>query len=157
MNLASILTNAVARDPEHVAVKLDDFELTYGQLDDASARFAGLLRDRGIQPGDRVAIMLPNVPHFAVCYYGILRAGGVVVPMNVLLKQREVALLPGRFRRAACCSRGSGSPRTRRPAPHEADARVRSFVEHGGSFETVARSGGTGARARRNRGRATRP
>ena len=41
--------------------------------------------------GDRVGIMLPNVPHFPVCYYGVLRAGGVVVPMNVLLKKREVA------------------------------------------------------------------
>ena len=44
-----------------------------------------------MQPGDRVGIMLPNVPYFAVVYYGVLRAGGVVVPMNVLLKGREVA------------------------------------------------------------------
>jgi long-chain acyl-CoA synthetase len=51
---------------------------------------AGLLRERGLEPGDRVGLMLPNVPYFAVIYYGILRAGGVVVPMNVLLKGREV-------------------------------------------------------------------
>ncbi|MEA2159853.1 MAG: long-chain acyl-CoA synthetase, partial [Solirubrobacteraceae bacterium] len=50
-----------------------------------------LLREHGFEPGDRVGIMLPNVPHFAVAYYGVLRAGGVVVPMNVLLKRREVA------------------------------------------------------------------
>src|SRR6516164_9386111 len=91
MNLASILTTAAARDPDHVAVRLDGLELTYGQLEDASARFASLLGAKGFRRGDRVAIMLPNVPHFAVCYYGILRAGGIVVPMNVLLKQREVA------------------------------------------------------------------
>jgi long-chain acyl-CoA synthetase len=65
--------------------------MTYAQLDGASALIAGLLGERGISPGDRVGIMLPNVPHFAVCYYGVLRAGGVVVPMNVLLKRREVA------------------------------------------------------------------
>ena len=45
----------------------------------------------GIEVGDRVAIMLPNVPYFPACYFGALRAGAVVVPMNVLLKQREVS------------------------------------------------------------------
>ena len=91
MNLATILTESAARDPEHVALRLDDLELSYAQLDGASAHIAGLLADKGISPGDRVGIMLPNVPYFAVCYYGVLRAGAVVVPMNVLLKRREVA------------------------------------------------------------------
>ena len=91
MNLASILTESAQRDPEHVALKLDDAELTYAQLDEGSARIAGLLRAKGVEPGDRVGIMLPNVPYFAVVYYGVLRAGGIVVPMNVLLKRREVA------------------------------------------------------------------
>jgi long-chain acyl-CoA synthetase len=91
MNLASILTTSAARDPGHVALKLDDLELTLEQLEGASAHVVGLLRDSGIASGDRVGIMLPNVPHFAVCYYGVLRAGAVVVPMNVLLKRREVA------------------------------------------------------------------
>ncbi len=91
MNLASILTESAQRDPEHVALKLDDADLTYAQLDEGSARVAGLLRAKGIEPGDRVGIMLPNVPYFAVVYYGVLRAGGIVVPMNVLLKRREVA------------------------------------------------------------------
>ncbi len=90
MNLASILTDSSARDPERVAVKLDDVELTYAQLDGASAHVVGLLREHGFEPGDRVGIMLPNIPHFPICYYGVLRAGGVVVPMNVLLKKREV-------------------------------------------------------------------
>jgi long-chain acyl-CoA synthetase len=91
MNLATLLTESAARDPQHIALALDDLELTYAQLDGASAHVAGLLRDKGVSSGDRVGIMLPNVPHFAVCYYGVLRAGGVVVPMNVLLKRREVA------------------------------------------------------------------
>ena len=91
MNLARLLTDSAERDPEHVGVKLDDAELTYAQLDGASAHIAGLLRDHGFEPGDRVGIMLPNLPYFPVCYYGVLRAGGIVVPMNVLLKRREVA------------------------------------------------------------------
>jgi long-chain acyl-CoA synthetase len=91
MNLASILTDSARRDPEHVAIKLDDTEVSYGMLDEATARFAGVLADMGCAPGDRVGIMLPNVPYFPICYYGALRAGGVVVPMNVLLKRREVA------------------------------------------------------------------
>ena len=90
MNLAQILSEAVARDPEQVAVKLDDFALNYGLLEQAAMRIAGMLRQRDIGPGDRVALMLPNVPHFVVAYYGILRAGAVVVPLNVLNKQREV-------------------------------------------------------------------
>ena len=87
--------HAAARSPEATAVKLDDLELSYAELDEAGARVAGLLRAKGMRPGDRVGLMLPNVPHFAVVYYGILRAGGVVVPMNVLLKEREVAYYLG--------------------------------------------------------------
>jgi long-chain acyl-CoA synthetase len=90
MNLASILTTAAERDPSRTAIKLDGAEVTYAQLDEASARVARLLEDRGVGPGDRVGIMLPNVPYFPICYYGVLRAGAVVVPMNVLLKRREV-------------------------------------------------------------------
>jgi long-chain acyl-CoA synthetase len=88
-SLATFLTDSASRDPEHPALKLDDIILTYGQLDDLTQRVAGLLAAKGIGPGDRVGVMLPNVPHFAIAYYGILRAGGIVVPMNVLLKGRE--------------------------------------------------------------------
>jgi long-chain acyl-CoA synthetase len=90
VNLAGIMTASARRRPDHVAVKLDDAEVTYSLLDEGSARIAGVLRDRGIGPGDRVGVMLPNVPYFPVVYYGIVRAGAVVVPMNVLLKAREV-------------------------------------------------------------------
>jgi long-chain acyl-CoA synthetase len=90
MNLAQILSDAAAGNPDQVAVKLDDFALNYGLLEQAAMRVAGMLEQRGIEPGDRVALMLPNVPHFVVAYYGILRAGAVVVPLNVLNRQREV-------------------------------------------------------------------
>ena len=88
-NLASNLTNTVARDPGRIALKVDETTVAYSALDAASARVAGLLVERGIKPGDRVGVMLPNVPQFAIVYYGVLRAGGTVVPMNILLKERE--------------------------------------------------------------------
>ena len=94
-NLALKLTASAERHGPRPALKLDDTVLTYAELDAASARVAEMLRARGINPGDRVGIMLPNVPQFAIAYYGVLRAGGVVVPMNVLLKQREVAFYLG--------------------------------------------------------------
>src|SRR2546423_12667059 len=89
-NLASVLTDTTQRAGDRPAIELDDAEVTYAQLDEASARVAALLKDKGVEPGDRVGVMLPNVPYFAIAYYGVLRAGGVVVPMNVLLKGREV-------------------------------------------------------------------
>jgi long-chain acyl-CoA synthetase len=91
MNLAEKLIKTAGSHLGTTAIKLDDYELSYAALDEASARLAAVLRGEGIDPGDRVGLMLPNVPPFAVAYYGILRAGGVVVPMNVLLKRREVA------------------------------------------------------------------
>src|ERR671922_2642627 len=89
-NIADLLSQSAAEHPDRVAIKVDDSELSYAALDEASARVAGLLRAKGVEPGDRVGIMLPNVPYFPIVYYGVLRAGAVVVPMNVLLKGREV-------------------------------------------------------------------
>jgi long-chain acyl-CoA synthetase len=91
LNLASIVTDSARRAPAAGAVRLGPLELTYAELDDRSARLASLLRENGLQRGDRVGVMLPNVLEFPVSYYGVLRAGGVVVPMNVLLKRREIA------------------------------------------------------------------
>jgi long-chain acyl-CoA synthetase len=90
-NVARLMTDAAAAHGDRPAYKLDDAVLPWSAVDEASARLAGLLRARGLAPGDRVGIMLPNVPYFPVAYYGVLRAGGVVVPINVLLKGREVA------------------------------------------------------------------
>jgi long-chain acyl-CoA synthetase len=89
-NLAANLVATTERHGGRIALKLDETEIPYSALDAASARVAGLLRARGIDAGARVGLMLPNVPQFAVVYYGVLRAGGVVVPMNPLLKAREV-------------------------------------------------------------------
>ena len=88
-NLAQNLVDTAAREPDAPALRLDDATLNYGLFAEASARVAGLLKSKGVQSGDRVGIMLPNVPYFPVVYYGVLRLGGIVVPMNVLLKSRE--------------------------------------------------------------------
>ncbi|MET9132838.1 long-chain-fatty-acid--CoA ligase [Streptomyces antibioticus] len=88
-NLAQFLEETAGRQPERPALRFAGQVTGYAELDERSARAAALLRAEGIRPGDRVALMLPNVPEFVVLYYGILRAGAVVVPMNPLLKTRE--------------------------------------------------------------------
>ncbi|WP_030661858.1 long-chain-fatty-acid--CoA ligase [Streptomyces cellulosae] len=88
-NLAEFLVDTAARQPGHPALRLGTAVTSYEELDEMSARAAALLRTEGVRPGDRVALMLPNVPEFVVLYYGALRTGAVVVPMNPLLKTRE--------------------------------------------------------------------
>ena len=95
MNIAASLARSTADNPDRVAIRLGDQTTSYRELDDRSARIAGLLAARGIAPGTPIGIMLPNVPEFASVYYGVLRAGGVVVPMNPLLKAREIAYYLG--------------------------------------------------------------
>ena len=94
-NLAANLADTVRAYADRVAVRVGDAVMTYRQLDEASARVARLLHERGLRPGDRAGIMLPNLAEFPVVYYGVLRAGGIVVPMNPLLKAREVAYYLG--------------------------------------------------------------
>jgi long-chain acyl-CoA synthetase len=89
-NLADNLTKTAEKHGDRPAVKLDDFVLTYAELQDGAGRVAALLKDKGVEPGDRVGLVLPNVPHFPVLFYGAISMGAVVVPMNPLLKGREV-------------------------------------------------------------------
>ena len=91
LNLALVLTDSARAALAEAALVHEGETTTFAELNRASARFAGWLRERGLERGDRVAIMLPNVPAFAVAYYAILRAGMVAVPMNVQLRRREVA------------------------------------------------------------------
>ncbi|MFE2736516.1 long-chain fatty acid--CoA ligase [Streptomyces sp. NPDC059349] len=92
-DLCALLARSARSHADRTAVRQGDRVLTYRELDDLTARFAALLRARGVRAGDRVAMVLPNVLHFPVVYYGILRAGGVVVPMNPLLKADEIAFV----------------------------------------------------------------
>jgi long-chain acyl-CoA synthetase len=91
MNLSDLMTTSAERYGDRTAIHQDDVALSYTALERASALAAGLLRARGVKPGNRVGVMLPNVAYFPVCYYGALRAGAAIVPMNMLLKEREVA------------------------------------------------------------------
>jgi long-chain acyl-CoA synthetase len=90
-NFAEVLTKTADAAGDRPAVKLDDIVLSYRQLDEAVGRAAGVLQSRGVSAGDRVGMQLPNVPYFPIVYFGALRLGAVVVPMNPLLKGREVA------------------------------------------------------------------
>jgi long-chain acyl-CoA synthetase len=87
--LVERLLGSVRAHRNSIALRLGDVALTYDDLDHLSARVAGLLSSRGVGPGDRVGVMLPNVPQFPACYWGTLRLGAAVVPMNVMLKARE--------------------------------------------------------------------
>jgi len=91
LNLASILDHHARHRPQQEAVVMGDRRLTYAQLDAMATRVASGLRALGLQPGDHVALSCPNVPYFPIAYFGILRAGCVVVPLNVLLRPREIA------------------------------------------------------------------
>jgi long-chain acyl-CoA synthetase len=90
MNLATCLTGSARRRPHGEALRRQGRRVDYAQLDRASAHVAERLAAAGIRPSDRVGLMLPNVPEFAAAYYGILRAGAVVVPLDTELKRDEL-------------------------------------------------------------------
>src|ERR1700677_2137418 len=94
-SLSSLLERAAAEYPDHAAVRMDDLVLSYAQLREAAGRMSAFLTANGVEPGDRVGLMLPNVPAFPIAFFGALAAGAVVVPMNPLLKSREVSYYLG--------------------------------------------------------------
>lgn len=85
------LAMAAKKYPDHTAIIFFDRKMTYRQLDDAATRFAAALQGLGVKQGDRVMVFLPNTPQFVIAFYGILRAGGIVVPTNPQYVPREVA------------------------------------------------------------------
>ena len=91
-NLAGIVQAQAARAGQagRPALRQGGRALSYAELAQGSGQAAALLRESGIRPGDRVALMMPNVLAFPLLFYGALAAGAVVVPMNPLLKSREV-------------------------------------------------------------------
>ncbi|MCZ6464648.1 MAG: long-chain fatty acid--CoA ligase [Proteobacteria bacterium] len=90
LNLGTILQDSARERPDHPALRLDDRVVSYEELDRSARGVATHLVERGIQPGDRVALLVPNVPEFTMAYFGILYAGAAVVPINVLAAAPEV-------------------------------------------------------------------
>ena len=91
LNLAVLLEDSARALPDRDAVVHGATRMSYSQLDAAASQVAAGLAARGIGRGDQVALSCPNLPHFPIVYYGILKSGATVVPLNVLLTEREIA------------------------------------------------------------------
>ncbi len=91
LNLATLLSETAKQYPTKPAVIINDVTLPYAMVDGFARRFAGALRALDVQPGQHVALMLPNVPQFVIAYFGAHYAACPVVPLNVLLTGDEVA------------------------------------------------------------------
>ena len=91
LNLAILLEDSVREVPERTAIVCEGTRLSYAELQAASNQVANGLLQAGISKGDKVALSCQGVPSFVIAYYGILKAGAAVMPLNVLLKTREIA------------------------------------------------------------------
>jgi long-chain acyl-CoA synthetase len=89
-NLATILRETAAAAPDALVYRAGDAAATYRELDEQSGQFAAGLTAAGLTPGQVVAIQLPNVPEFLTAYFGALKAGMTVLPVNPLLKAAEL-------------------------------------------------------------------
>jgi long-chain acyl-CoA synthetase len=89
-NLAVMLRESRTAHPDKPLCHIADLTFSYGQVDDISGRVAASLRNLGVGRGDKVAVQLPNLPQFLFAYFGILKAGAVMVPLNPLLRAPEV-------------------------------------------------------------------
>jgi long-chain acyl-CoA synthetase len=92
-NLVRNIESVVGSQPDRPAVVYEDRELSYGEFWAQTGQFAAALREHGAEPGDSVALYLPNLPQFVVAFHGALRAGCAVVPMNPQYKSREISHL----------------------------------------------------------------
>jgi long-chain acyl-CoA synthetase len=88
--LSDFLKNTAESNPNHVAIVYFDREMTYGELNIASDKFATALADLGVKKGDKVALFLPNIPQFVISYYGAIRIGAIETAISPLYKEREV-------------------------------------------------------------------
>lgn len=108
LNLAVLLEHTARELPDREAVVHGGTRLTYARIDALANRVANALVQSGIGPGDRVALSCPNLPSFPVVYYGVLKTGATVVPLNILLSEREIAYhLRDSRARAYFCFAGS--------------------------------------------------
>ncbi|HUS81090.1 MAG TPA: AMP-binding protein, partial [Armatimonadota bacterium] len=95
-NLIELLVQASGDYGDRVAAIHRGGPVTYARLADLIERFSRHLRERfGIGPGDKVALVMPNCLHSAICYLGVIRTGAIAVPVNVRLKAGEMAFIIG--------------------------------------------------------------
>ena len=90
LNLGSLLANSTRKYPSETALIYESDRFTYERLDSLVRKFGAELKEAGIQPGDKVALMAPNVPEFTIAYFGIIYVGAVVVSLNILLSADEL-------------------------------------------------------------------
>lgn len=88
--LQELLKTTAEEFPDKIAIVYSSRNITYKELDSLSDKFAGALAVLGVGKGDKIAILLPNIPQFIVAYYGALKAGAVLTPISPLNKEREV-------------------------------------------------------------------
>lgn len=93
LNVAECITLSARNNPDGEAIVFEDIRLTFGTLLEQAQRVAAYLQRKGVKPGDRVVLLLPNTPHFPIIYYGVLYAGAIVVPLNLMQTARELAYL----------------------------------------------------------------
>ena len=112
LNLAVLLDDSAREVPERTAIVYEGTRLSYAALQSASNQVANGLIQAGIRQGDIVALSCQNLPFFIIAYYGILKAGAVVLPLNVLLKPREIAyhLTDGEAKAYLCQEGGPDLP-----------------------------------------------
>ncbi|MFQ5846814.1 MAG: long-chain fatty acid--CoA ligase [Candidatus Methylomirabilales bacterium] len=93
MTLLRLLQRSAEKFSDETVLLAGDRSMSYGELWHSVVRLGVALRDLGVEGGERVGVMLPNVPAFIQAYFGILAAGGTVVPFNTLYKPEEVRCL----------------------------------------------------------------
>jgi len=93
MLLHEFLTRSADKNPHQIAIIYQNVRLHYSKLDQLSSILSIRFLNNGMSPGDRVAVLLDNSDKYIITYFGILKAGGVVVPMNTHLVNREIAVI----------------------------------------------------------------
>ena len=89
-NLYNILQKTTETHPDNIALVFNEDQISYAQIKDACDRLATGLRKLGLGPGDRMAMMLPNIPHFPICFFALLKIGVTIIPVSILFKAEEI-------------------------------------------------------------------
>jgi len=90
LSIAALLAESATRRPDHPAVVIGETKVPYAHLWAGARQYAAVLRERGVEPGDKVALLLPNTPHFPLAYFAVLALGAIAVPVHALLRAEEI-------------------------------------------------------------------